>query len=101
VTASERQDAALAERLERLRQQIAAALMEIKDRHFLPHVMVSFVARNPEVEDGDVVVTEDTLDAVAFAVRQKIERGQNGWSEVAPSLACGVDEGEEATDGAS
>lgn len=56
-------------RLEELRRRIAQYAEEIAQL-FTPPALVTVVARNPQLDDGDAVVTADDLDAVVAAIHR-------------------------------
>ncbi len=54
---------------ERLRRRIADHLVKMEP-WFTPGYKLTFIARAPHLEDGDVLVTSDEPDAVARAVER-------------------------------
>lgn len=44
---------------------------------FKPHCLLTLVVRNPEMEDSDLIVTQDDYDAVIAAIRHLRDTGQD------------------------
>lgn len=55
--------------LEDTRDEVAAALAELS-RLFKPHAKLAFLVRNSEVEDGDMLLTDDDPESIIAAIRQ-------------------------------
>ena len=51
-------------------------LMEIETL-FKSHCKLTFLMRNPELEDGDLILTTDELDQVITAIQQLKENNDN------------------------
>ena len=59
------------ERLLYARQEIEALLVDLEDNVFEPGVKLTFIMRNPEAEDGGMIITgEDDPEVLIDAIRR-------------------------------
>ncbi len=58
--------------LQMVRWEVERSLQKLSD-FFAPHCQLTFLMRNPKEQDGDLIVTTDSLEAVSEAV-EKLKR---------------------------
>jgi hypothetical protein len=57
-------------------QKVSNALARL-EKLFAAHCKLTFIMRNPQVEDGDMILTQDDLEKVEAAIKRLKEREGN------------------------
>lgn len=66
------------QRLEHARVQCEEALGRLRENVFKPQCKLTLVMRNPLADDGDLIITDDSLELVAQAIRHRREQDDAG-----------------------
>jgi hypothetical protein len=55
-------------------QIVCDSHLQEMEKCFRSHVKLTFIARNPESDDGDLILTRDDLELVEIAIRKLRDR---------------------------